>query len=197
MRNFLSRFHEFVLFALSGFDRLRFCGESRLLNHAGGVNSYLYQRSILRKDFPGHCEELTRRLRNQTQAQAEREDVPVVHLNSPKIDKDVLAVQLAQEHGRTSGRIALLTCQESGMTYRLRRNKEGFVEPRKETIRCSHLYHYFLHERRARALKRPTATNSAPRVSALSPPCSPPTTPTWPNSLMPHEKNLAATRGFW
>jgi hypothetical protein len=147
MRSFLSRFHEVVLFVLSGFDRLRFCGESRLLNHVGGVNSYLYQRSILRKDFPGHCKELTRRLRNESRAQAEREGVPVVHLNSPKVDKDVLAVELARTQGRTRGRIALITCQESGMTYRLRRNEQGFIEPRKETTRCNHLYHYFLHER--------------------------------------------------
>ena len=40
MKSFLSRFQALVLFVLSGFDRLRFCGESRLLNHAGGVNSY-------------------------------------------------------------------------------------------------------------------------------------------------------------
>jgi len=33
------------LFVLSGFDRLRCCGDSRLLNHAGGVDSYLYQPS--------------------------------------------------------------------------------------------------------------------------------------------------------
>ena len=44
MRSFLSRFQELVSFVLSGFDRQRFCGESRLLNHVGGVNSYLYQR---------------------------------------------------------------------------------------------------------------------------------------------------------
>jgi hypothetical protein len=146
MKSFLSRFGSLVLFVLSGFDRLRFCGESRLLNHAGGVNSYLYQQRIQRKDFPEHCEKLTHILRNETQAQAEREGVPVKHLNSSWIDKDAIALELARQHGRTTGRIALITCQESAMTYRLRKNDQGFFEPRKETTRCSHLYHYFLHE---------------------------------------------------
>jgi hypothetical protein len=147
MKSFLSRFRTLVLFTLSGFDRLRFCGESRLLNHASGVNSYLYQCRIQRKDFPDHCAQLTGRLRQQTLAQAEREEVPVRHLNSSALDKDTIACDLARQQQRTTGRIALITCQETALTYRLRKNADGFFEPRKESVRCSHLYHYFLHER--------------------------------------------------
>lgn len=135
------------MFVLSGFDRLRFCGESRLLNHAGGVNRYLFQQPLLRKDFTEHCAQLTQRWRLETQARAQREGVPVQYLNRPLIDKEARALELARLHGRTSGRIALLTCQESALTYRLRKNDQGFFEPRKETVRCNHLYHYFLHER--------------------------------------------------
>ena len=76
MKSFLSFCRPLVLFALSGFDRLRFCGESRLLNHAGGVNSYLYQQHLLRKDFPAHCAKLTAILRDDSTAQAVREGVP-------------------------------------------------------------------------------------------------------------------------
>jgi hypothetical protein len=147
VKSFLSRFQALVFFVLSGFDRLRFCGESRLLNHAGGVSSYLYQRGILRKHFPDHCEKLTGILRKQTNTLADREGVPIVHLNSPAIDKEAVALELARKHQRASGRIALLTCQESGLTFRLRKNSQGLFEPRKESIRCSHLYHYFLHQR--------------------------------------------------
>jgi hypothetical protein len=147
VNSFLSRFQSLILFVLSGFDRLRFCGDSRLLNHAGGVDSYLYQRHIQRKDFPDHCAKLSAILRNDSKALAESQRVPIVHLNSPKIEKDAVALGLAQEQRRTSGRIALITCQESGLTYRLRKNDQGLFAPRKETVRCSHLYHYFLHER--------------------------------------------------
>jgi hypothetical protein len=147
MKSFLSRLRPLVLFVLSGFDRLRFCGDSRLLNHAGGVNSYLYQQRIRRKDFPAHCTKLTAILREQSKAQALREGVPVEYLASSAIDKDVRALELARQYGRTSGRIALFTCQETALTYRLRQNAQGLFEPRKETTRCSHLYHYFLHER--------------------------------------------------
>jgi len=144
MKSFLSRFGSLILFVLSGFDRLRFCGESRLLNHARGVQSYCHQQRILFKDFPDHAETLTKTLRSQSLH--ELGDVPLKHLDSPKIDKEALALHLAQQQGRTQGRIALITCQESGLTYRLRRNPQGLVEPRKEKTRCAHYYHYFLHE---------------------------------------------------
>jgi hypothetical protein len=147
MKSFLSRFGSLVLFVLSGFDRLRFCGDSRLLNHAGGVSSFLFQRRILRKDFAHYCENLTNILRKETKAQAARDGVPVKHLNSPMVEKDAVALELARAHGRTSGRIALITCQESAMIYRFRENDQGFFEPRKEVTRCNHHYHYFLHER--------------------------------------------------
>ena len=68
MNSFLSRFRPFVLFVLSGFDRLRFAGESRLLNHARGVQSYLWQQHILFKDFPDHAKQLTQQLRRRTEA---------------------------------------------------------------------------------------------------------------------------------
>jgi hypothetical protein len=144
MKSFLARFGASVAFVLSGFDRLRFVGESRLLNHQRGVQSYCHQQRLLFKDFPDHAEQLTRRFRQQTLQ--DLGDVPLQHLNSPDVDKEALALQLADRHGRRAGRIALLTCQESALTYRLRRNAQGLVEPRKEKTRCAHYYHYFRHE---------------------------------------------------
>ena len=82
MNSFLSRFGSFVLFVLSGFDRLRFAGESRLLNHGRGVQSYLWQQQILFKDFPAHAQKLTGQFRQGTEALAKQQDVPLLHLNS-------------------------------------------------------------------------------------------------------------------
>jgi hypothetical protein len=147
MKSFLSRFGSLVLFVLSGFDRLRFCGESRLLNHAGGVSSFLYQQRIQRKVFGEYCKKLTHILRQESKALAARQGVPIQHLDSPKIQKDEVALELARAHGRSSGRIALITCQEAALTYCFRKNDQGLFEPRKESTRCNHHYHYFLHER--------------------------------------------------
>ena len=146
MKSFLSRFGSLVLFVLSGFDRLRLVGESRLLNHAGGVQSYLWQRHLLCKEFPDHAERLTKLLRQRTEALAQEQGVPLRHLNSPDIDKEATARELAQRQSPRLGRIALLTCVESCSTYRLRKNANGLIEPRKEAGKCLHYYHYFQHE---------------------------------------------------
>jgi hypothetical protein len=147
MKSFLSRFGPLVLFVLSGFDRLRLAGESRLLNHMRGVESYLWQRKILFKDFPAHAEQLTQTLRKDSEACAREQGVPIRYLNSPDIDKEAAALELAQRQPQRLGRIALLTCLESCSTYRLRKNERGLIEPRKEPGRCLHYYHYFQHER--------------------------------------------------
>jgi len=147
MKSFLSRFGSFVLFVLSGFDRLRLAGESRLLNHARGVESYLWQQQILFKDFPAHAQQLTHTLRRQTEALAREQDVPLLPLDSPATDKEAAALQLAQRRPPRQGRIAVLSCVESCATYRLRKNARGLIEPRKEVSKCLHYYHYFQHER--------------------------------------------------
>ncbi len=145
MKTFLSRFGSAVRFVLSGFDRLRLAGESRLLNHSRGVQSYLYQQHILFKDFPSHAQELTEQLRQQTEASARQEDVPLKPLNSPAIDKEATALQLAQSHPGRTGRIAVLSCVESAAVYRPRKNPEGLLELRKEEGKCLHYYHYLQH----------------------------------------------------
>jgi hypothetical protein len=145
MKFFLSRFGSFVRFVLSGFDRVRFAGESRLLNHGRGVQSYLWHQRILFKDFPGHAQHLTQTLRQRTEALAQAHDVPLLPLNSPATDKEATALQLAQRQPGRLGRIAVLSCVESCATYRLRQNAQGHIEPRKEIAKCLHYYHYFRH----------------------------------------------------
>jgi hypothetical protein len=147
MKSFLSRFGSLVLFVLSGFDRLRLAGESRLLNHSRGVQSYLWQQHILFKDFPVHAEQLTRRLRQGTEVLAQEQDVPLLPLNSARTDKEATALELARRQPARLGRIAVLSCVESCTTYRLRKNAQGRIEPRKEAGKCLHYYHYFQHAR--------------------------------------------------
>lgn len=146
MKSFLSRFGRLISFVLSGFDRLRLCGESRLLNNARGVDCYLYQQRVRYTDFTRHAESLTQSLCAQTEKQAHDEGVPVRHLNSPTIDKEAFALQLAHEHPRSpSRRVALLTSVELCSVYRIRKNSAGWIKPVKERGKCLHYYHYFLH----------------------------------------------------
>jgi hypothetical protein len=147
MNTFLSRFGQLVSFILSGFDRLRFRGESRRLNNARGVDSYLYQEKIRYVDFRDHCQALTQKLRQESERMAQEHGVPIRHLDSPNIDKEATARALAaaQPCSHPLGQIALLTCVESCNSYRCRKNAEGRIYPVKEHTRCRHDYCYFQH----------------------------------------------------
>jgi hypothetical protein len=147
MNTFLARFGSLVSFVLSGFDRLRFRGESRRLNNARGLDSYLYQEKIRYVEFRDHCKTLTEKLREGSEQLARERGVPIKHLNSPKTDKEATARDLAVSHpcSHPSGQIALLTSVESCNSYQCRRNAEGKIYPVKEPTRCRHDYHYFQH----------------------------------------------------
>jgi hypothetical protein len=145
MKSFLSRFGALISLVLSGFDRLRLVGDSRLLNNDRGVQSYLYQRGIQYVDFPAHAEQLTQQLRRETERRANDQGVPLRHLNRADVDKEALALELAEVQQRRTGPIAVLTSVESCLTYRLRKNALGCVYPVKERGKCLHYYHYFRH----------------------------------------------------
>jgi hypothetical protein len=147
MTTFLTRFAAFVSFVLAGFDRLRFRGESRRLNNARGLDSYLYQEKIRYVEFRDHCKALTEKLRTRSEQLAQEHGVPILHLNSPTIDKEATAraLALSKPCSHSSGQIAMLTCVESCNSYRCRKNAEGRSYPVKEHTRCRHDYHYFQH----------------------------------------------------
>jgi hypothetical protein len=146
MKSFLAKLGSFVSLVLSGFDRLRFRGESRVLNNAKGVERYLYEQHIKDVDFHKHAEQLTKRLSYETEASARALGVPIKHLNSSSTDKQDVALKLAQTHGLKTGRIAVISAVETCVTYRMRKREDGWLKPFKETRKCKAYYHYFLHE---------------------------------------------------
>jgi hypothetical protein len=147
MKAFLARFAGFIHFVLSAFDRLRFRGAATLLSNNRGVDAYLYQEQVRYVDFPEHCKQLTQTLVRQTDQLAAAQGVPVKHLHSSKIDKEVTALEMAasQPCAAPAGRIALITAVEPCFSYHLRKNNAGRVYPVKEEMKCKHYYHYFQH----------------------------------------------------
>jgi len=147
VKTFLSRFGALIVAVLSGFDRLRFRGCSRLLSNPRGVNSYLFQHDLLLKEYAAHAERLTRTLVRGSEAMAKADGDHIHYLNSPNVDKEATALEVARQRGLTTGRIAILSCVEGCRTFRVRKNDRGHIELRAEPGRCQHFYHYFLHDR--------------------------------------------------
>lgn len=82
MDQFLSKHAAAVIGTLSGFDRLVFRGTLRQLAYRAGMMSYLWTVQVLLKDFARHAETLTRRLKEASEALADRTGRPIRYLSS-------------------------------------------------------------------------------------------------------------------
>ena len=96
MDHFLSKHPDAVIGTLSGFDRLVFRGTLRMLAHRGGMMSYLSAVGVLLKDFAGHAEAMTGRLREASEALARQTGRPICYLQSSAMNKEDIARSIAR-----------------------------------------------------------------------------------------------------
>jgi hypothetical protein len=145
MRQFIQRHRDQILGFLSGFDRLRLRGTLRLLTSVGGMMSYLSLAGVLIKDFMGYAEELTKRLRQNTEENAQAAGRPVRYLPGAT-RKDELIQKIRREEGLAAdGLIAVLSTLENCYSYDIYRNRSAQqVQLRRRPRKCLHYYFYFM-----------------------------------------------------
>ena len=112
MNHFLQRHAGSVIGMVSGWDRLRFRGTLRMLANLTGMSRFLTYKGQLFKDFGKYAQETSRQVRQQALAAVERADRPVVHLDSPMVNKEQEALKIAARDQVSQGVIAALTAVE-------------------------------------------------------------------------------------
>jgi len=144
MKAFLQRFGQFVVGILHGFDRLRFRGSKRQLCHVSGMMSWLGAMRMLLKDFKPWARDTTLSLCRAIEGPAEAAAL-YRYLNNSQDSKEQTALQMAAEHKRTQGLIAVLGCVEPCQVIQVRGNPHTKkLELRVELAKCKHYYHYHL-----------------------------------------------------
>ena len=147
MKAFLQRFGAFVLGVLHGYDRLRFRGSKRQLCHVAGMMSWLGYRRILLKEYKLFAQDTTVTLCRAMEAPAQQAGI-YRYLNSSQASKEEAALQIAGQHGRAQGLIAVLGCVEPCQVVQVRGNPQSKkLELRVELAKCKHYYHYYLDPR--------------------------------------------------
>ena len=145
MDQFTSKQGDSVIGLLSGWDRIVFRGTYRILCVARGMMEYLWQTSVLLKQFGDHAEAMTRMLMNATVETAERLERPVRYLASSGTDKEAIAREILQQSPVESGLVCILKAVEPCMSYEIHRNRETKkLELRTKQRKCLYLYHYYL-----------------------------------------------------
>ena len=144
MKSFLQRFGAVVLGILQGFDRLRFRGSKRQLCNSAGAASYLGHIQVKLTDYKPYAKATTRALCQAIETEAKAKGI-YRYLNNAQTSKEKTALEMAATRGQTEGRIAVLGCVEPCQVLQVRKNQDsGWLEPRIETGKCLHYYHYYL-----------------------------------------------------
>lgn len=146
MKQFIQRFSEKVIGALSGFDRLVIRGILQPLVHIGGMRRFLWENHIYLTDFRNYVSSITEQLKEACYGIADKQGRPRHYLETGKIDKEQFARKIYAEKPTADGLIVLLTTLEVCNTFGLRSNRglkklELIAEQRK----CLHAYFYLNH----------------------------------------------------
>jgi hypothetical protein len=148
VQQFVARHAEYVIGALSGFDRLVFRGTMRALCSRGGLMSYLWAVQVRLTDFAAHALRLTEQLKDASLLEARQSGRPVHYLTSAASNKEDIARRIAAADHIDRGLVCVLTAVEPCWSYEIvrdRASKRIEAEPRYR--KCLHLYHYWIHPR--------------------------------------------------
>lgn len=148
MRQFVSRFGDWITGFLSGFDRFLFRGACRKLSYVEGLSKLLSFEGVLLKDFGSWVEHQTHRLKEAITGVIAQAGRPIRYLPSPAADKEAIAREYLKSHPVESGAICLLTSVEPCQSFELYRCRETrHVELQPRWRKCLHAYVYFRHPR--------------------------------------------------
>jgi hypothetical protein len=148
MKQFIAKFADRIDGVLCGFDRLVMRGELRALyiTSGGGVEQYLRSSHVMFKDFGEHVMEVSRRLKDASQAAALELGRIVRYVPSAAESKEKIARQIAVEQRIRDGLVCVLTSVEPCMSFQAVPNRETKrLDFKLEQRKCLHLYHYLIH----------------------------------------------------
>jgi len=151
MQQFIEKYRDQITGVLSGFDRLVLRGSLRRLNigkfdrdqktfFVEGMEEYCWKNKLLFKDYAQHVKAVSERLKKASLQPFRQQGLPVPFVQSPSVNKDALARQVAEERNITSGLVCAISALEPSPTFE---HKGTHIIRR---VRPAHvLYQYQIH----------------------------------------------------
>ncbi len=145
MERFIERHKNRIKAIIHGFDRLLFRGTLRSIVYPEGMDIFLSSQHVLYKHFKTFAEKVSNRVKEHAKAIAKRAGRPLIHIKSPKADKEGMARKIMAKDGIKEGLICVLTCVEPCQSYTMR----GDAASKKLQLvagqrQCLHIYFYFI-----------------------------------------------------
>jgi hypothetical protein len=147
VQEFIKNYECDVIGVLSGWDRIRFLGTYRALSAVRGMMRYLWHAGALLKDFGEFVQRKSKEIDTAVMGRAKELGRPVVFLDSPRIYKEDVALDIARKDGIKAGLVCVLGAVETCMSFVLGKDPERKKLVLKPASRkCKHLYAYIIDE---------------------------------------------------
>jgi len=151
MQEFIAKYKDEIQGTVSGWDRLVLAGTLRRLDvcqylpkikalRATAMEQYCWHNNIWFKDYGKHVKAVSERVKRASTEPFRRQNLPVLYLPSPKIDKNEMARQVASERGIQEGLVCAISSTELHATFE---HRNIFLVRRNRP--CHVLYHYMIH----------------------------------------------------
>ena len=147
MNKFIQQHENKINGVLSGFDRLVMRGYLRSLIIKNGMLYFLLRIGILLKNFGTYVEKTAEKLKEASYSEAKKQNRPIKYLSSPKLEKNIIAKEIAQNDNIKSGLICILTSVELCKSFRIYKNKKKkLLELEPCQRKCLFIYKYWIDE---------------------------------------------------
>lgn len=142
----LNRFGNLVKGTITGFDRLIFKGYLKPIMFTAGMQSLLYNKNILNKDYKKWMLSQTDSIVNYTSEYLHKYcNSKIIPIQDTTIRKDDFARQIQKKLDIKSGLICVLSATEGCKSFKIRANYSiGKPELLYYKTKCKHLYFYLI-----------------------------------------------------
>jgi len=125
---------------------VRFRATLRPLFSPNGPEVYLNYCQVLIKNFKGFAQGLSDRVKKLAYERFQQAGRPNIYLPTAALNKEALIQELIAKDHLKEGPIALLSCVEPCLTFRVRSDHQTkMIHLVMESAKCTHLYHYYQH----------------------------------------------------
>ena len=108
MNKFIQQHENKINGVLSEFDRLVMRGYLRSLIIKNGMLYFLLRIGILLKNFGTYVEKTAEKLKEASYSEAKKQNRPIKYLSSPKLEKNIIAKEIAKNENIKSFFICIL-----------------------------------------------------------------------------------------
>lgn len=145
MNQFIKKHESKIVGTLSGWDRVRFRGTTRMLCAVTGLMAWLTDRQVRLTGFAEFAESVTNQLKASVEQVAAASGRSITYLASSLLSKEDLVQELLKREGVSEGLICVLSCVEPCRSFHIQRFPETkTIDLVRAYRKCLHWYLYFM-----------------------------------------------------